>query len=175
MNKSDKTEYPKSTTYKDDAGKSHAYHFSHHEIGDKVTAHGEAFIVVGRQPTGEWIVQREVLWGPLEIEKRQLEKGTVLGPMPLSEDHYIDSVRDGWVMLVTGRPLVPLEEANFGAFEEVEDAVSDLNEDHRGWGRPLERGEWMCDCGTINDDFDDTCFACGDDRYGRGGGAFWGW
>jgi hypothetical protein len=170
MSKTDKIEYPKSVQYADEKGQNRVYHFSYHEIGDKVTARGEAFIVVGRQPTGEWVLQREVLWGPLEIEKRNLESGQVLGPTPLPEDNYIDSVQGGWVMRVTDRPLVPLEEAIFGTAE------TPVDEDEDDFDFP-GRSEWQCDCGTINDSFDDNCFYCGDDRYAPrgGGGPFWGW
>ena len=143
-----KTDYPKHTS-RDDGS---PYYFLHHDVGDLVEARGETFVVVGRQPTGEWIVQREVLRGPCMIEKRGTN--TVLGPMPLDEGYTIDSVRDGWVMRVTDRPLVPLEEV---LLEPV-----DLHE------------SWVCDCGAMNTWSDESCFYCSDDRDSNRG-ASWDW
>jgi hypothetical protein len=113
-----------------------------HRLGDTVKYGGFAFVVVGVDKDGRWIVQPEVLIGPLEINRvRDLDKFE--SSFSLIASGKIKSREAGWTSFVDG----PTE--SLFSFVETELEIE-------------EPGEWFCEmCENVNGIDAESCWQCG--------------
>jgi hypothetical protein len=113
-----------------------------HRLGDIVKYEGFVFVVVGVDKDGRWIVQPEVLVGPLEVNRvRDADKFESSFSLP--HESKLKSREAGWTSVVDG----PTE--SLFSFVEAEIEID-------------EPGEWFCEtCETINAEEWLECWKCG--------------